>query len=63
MNSSVPYEKGFALLNELQKRVGVEAFQAFAKDYIQEFRYVFELACLLEGDRCDTNPSGEYFLS
>ncbi|CAM9572360.1 unnamed protein product [Ascophyllum nodosum] len=36
--SSVPYEKGFALLNELQKRVGVEAFQAFAKDYIQEFR-------------------------
>ena len=37
-NSSVPYEKGFALLNELQRRVGVEAFHAFAKDYIAKFR-------------------------
>ncbi len=36
--SSVPYEKGFALLNELQRRVGVDAFHAFAKDYIKEFR-------------------------
>ncbi|CAM9119050.1 unnamed protein product [Pylaiella littoralis] len=36
--SSVPYEKGFALLNELQRRVGVEAFHAFAKDYIEQFR-------------------------
>lgn len=37
-DSSVPYEKGFALLNELQRRVGVEPFRAFAKDYIKEFR-------------------------
>lgn len=36
----MPYEKGFALLNELQRRVGVEAFHAFAKDYIKEFRCV-----------------------
>ena len=34
----MPYEKGFALLNELQRRVGVEAFHLFAKDYIKEFR-------------------------
>ncbi|CAN0033779.1 unnamed protein product [Ectocarpus sp. 6 AP-2014] len=36
--SSVPYEKGFALLNELQRRVGVKEFHAFAKEYIKEFR-------------------------
>lgn len=36
--SSVPYEKGFALLNELQRRVGVDRFHAFAKEYIKEFR-------------------------
>lgn len=37
--SSVPYEKGFALLNELQKRVGKEPFHAFAKEYIKKFRW------------------------
>ena len=36
--SSVPYEKGFALLNELQRRVGVDRFHAFAKEYVKEFR-------------------------
>ncbi|CAM9320099.1 unnamed protein product [Ectocarpus sp. 13 AM-2016] len=36
--SSVPYEKGFALLNELQRRVGVVEFHVFAKEYIKEFR-------------------------
>ncbi|CAM9156911.1 unnamed protein product [Choristocarpus tenellus] len=36
--SSVPYEKGFALLNQLQSRVGVEDFKAFALHYISTFR-------------------------
>ncbi|KAG5175679.1 leukotriene A4 hydrolase [Tribonema minus] len=37
--SSVPYEKGFALLNELQTRIGAEAFEEFVKTYIDNFKF------------------------
>ncbi|CAM9503311.1 unnamed protein product [Chrysoparadoxa australica] len=37
--SSVPYEKGFALLYDLQSRIGISAFEAFAKAYIEGFKF------------------------
>eukprot|EP00281_Chroomonas_sp_CCMP1168_P023467 CAMPEP_0206228258 /NCGR_PEP_ID=MMETSP0047_2-20121206/9075_1 /ASSEMBLY_ACC=CAM_ASM_000192 /TAXON_ID=195065 /ORGANISM="Chroomonas mesostigmatica_cf, Strain CCMP1168" /LENGTH=667 /DNA_ID=CAMNT_0053651493 /DNA_START=132 /DNA_END=2135 /DNA_ORIENTATION=- len=37
--SAVPYEKGFNLLYSIQKRVGDDAFEAFAKAYIGEFKF------------------------
>jgi len=37
--SSVPYEKGFALLFYLQGLVGETDFEAFAKAYIEKFKY------------------------
>ena len=37
--SSVPYEKGFNLLYNLEKRVGSEKFGAFAKAYLHKFKY------------------------
>jgi len=36
--SSVPYEKGFALLYTLQKLVGDDPFEKFVKEYISEFK-------------------------
>lgn len=36
--SSVPYEKGSALLYVLEKRVGTPAFEAFARAYIDAFK-------------------------
>lgn len=36
--SSVPYEKGFALLYHIQSVVGRAAFEAFSHDYIQTYR-------------------------
>ncbi|CAN0008550.1 unnamed protein product, partial [Discosporangium mesarthrocarpum] len=36
--STVPYEKGFTLLNELQRRVGKKEFHGFARAYIAKFR-------------------------
>lgn len=37
--SSVPYEKGFNLLYMLECIVGSENFEAFAKEYLQRFKY------------------------
>ncbi|KAF0692479.1 Aste57867_16449 [Aphanomyces stellatus] len=37
--SSVPYEKGFNLLYYLSKLVGDDAFEVFAKAYVQQFKY------------------------
>lgn len=37
--SSVPYEKGFNLLNYLSTVVGEEPFEKFAQAYIQKFKY------------------------
>jgi leukotriene-A4 hydrolase len=37
--SSVPYEKGFTLLVRLEKIVGSEEFEKFAKHYIRTFQY------------------------
>lgn len=37
--SSVPYEKGFALLHALQTVVGVPPFEAFLHDYIQTYKF------------------------
>jgi leukotriene-A4 hydrolase len=36
--SAVPYEKGFSLLYAIQRRVGDDAFEDFAKDYIATFK-------------------------
>jgi len=35
--STVPYEKGFNLLYNLEKRVGKDAFERFAKSYLKKF--------------------------
>lgn len=35
--STVPYEKGFNLLYNLEKRVGTPAFEKFAKNYLKHF--------------------------
>eukprot|EP01041_Mallomonas_annulata_P006717 gene6717-13611_t len=37
--SSVPYEKGFNLLYQLETKLGTPAFETFAKAYIQEFQF------------------------
>lgn len=37
--SSVPYEKGFNLLNYLETIIGTEHFEAFAKAYIDKFKF------------------------
>lgn len=37
--SSIPYEKGFCLLQYIQTIVGVGPFEAFMHDYIQTFKY------------------------
>mmetsp|Transcript_37261 Transcript_37261/g.58137 ORF Transcript_37261/g.58137 Transcript_37261/m.58137 type:complete len:700 (-) Transcript_37261:11-2110(-) len=37
--SSVPYEKGFALLHYLEKLVGKVPFETFAKAYIERFKF------------------------
>jgi len=37
--SRVPYEKGFNFLFHLEGLVGTEPFEAFAKQYLQEFKY------------------------
>lgn len=37
--SSVPYEKGFNLLNYLETLVGSDIFMAFAKAYLQKFKF------------------------
>ena len=37
--SSVPYEKGFALLCYLESLVGEGPFRAFAKKYIQQYKF------------------------
>jgi leukotriene-A4 hydrolase len=37
--SSCPYEKGFALLYELQGRVGLTEFEEFARAYIAQFKF------------------------
>jgi len=37
--SAVPYERGFALLHAIQKRVGVPAFDAFLHDWVQTFKF------------------------
>jgi len=37
--SSVPYEKGFNLLYNLEKRVGSEKFGSFAKAYLHKFKF------------------------
>lgn len=36
--TQVPYEKGFNLLYAIQRRVGDDAFEAFAKHYIATFQ-------------------------
>eukprot|EP00599_Poterioochromonas_sp_BG-1_P002198 CAMPEP_0173144564 /NCGR_PEP_ID=MMETSP1105-20130129/7301_1 /TAXON_ID=2985 /ORGANISM="Ochromonas sp., Strain BG-1" /LENGTH=888 /DNA_ID=CAMNT_0014058255 /DNA_START=71 /DNA_END=2737 /DNA_ORIENTATION=- len=37
--SSIPYEKGFNLLNYLENLVGGDNFDVFVKSYIQEFKF------------------------
>jgi leukotriene-A4 hydrolase len=37
--SRVPYEKGFNFLYHLEGLVGTEPFEAFAKQYLQEFKF------------------------
>ena len=37
--SSVPYEKGFNLLHYLSTLVGAEAFEAFARAYVDHFKF------------------------
>lgn len=37
--SRVPYEKGFNFLYHLEGLVGTEQFEAFAKEYLQQFKY------------------------
>lgn len=37
--SRVPYEKGFNFLYHLEGLVGTEKFEAFAKQYLQEFKF------------------------
>lgn len=38
--SSVPYEKGFNLLYALEQRVGRSAFEKFAKEYLNKFKFL-----------------------
>jgi len=38
--SGVPYEKGFNLLVNLERRVGEEAFGAYAKTYLTTFKFI-----------------------
>jgi hypothetical protein len=38
--SSVPYEKGFNLLNYLETIIGTENFEKFAKAYIDNFKFI-----------------------
>mmetsp|Transcript_18885 Transcript_18885/g.57382 ORF Transcript_18885/g.57382 Transcript_18885/m.57382 type:complete len:653 (-) Transcript_18885:183-2141(-) len=51
--SRIPYEKGSALLYVLERRVGRDAFMAFAKDYMKEFA----------GKTIDTQKFHEFFVS
>jgi len=37
--SSVSYEKGFNLLYNLERRVGSDSFEAFAKAYLHKFKF------------------------
>lgn len=43
--STVPYEKGFNLLNYLENLVGEPLFMEFVKQYLQ--RYVFTVATIV----------------